>query len=477
MGSRKSRIKSLIGTERDVVAGQMNWKGRFVTQMDEGRALVSGAYPGFPCRVKFGKTRKKDIKAQVINYIKKPAYAADPLCKQFSICGGCSLQHLNYEAQCEQKKNLFTRENLILIDKRLESTDLNFHSAPSGFYYRNKMEFSFIQHKGGEKNLGLHEQGRFQSVLSINTCWIQQPWMDKVFKFVSSWFESSNVAGYNPWSHDGILRHLVLRGSSDQKRVLVNLVVTRYVDELKYLYDALLRLPEVAGVYETIHGGVADAVKYDSIRHLGGKLALREKVGHCSFEVGPRSFYQTNSEGMLVLYDAIEKLLLKWVLPDLKNSEPKLLDLYCGAGSIGIFLSKHFSQVLGIEEIEEAVELAKTNAQLNNANNLAVYQGQVEHSEELLRLMDGTNVLVVDPPRSGCHPKARQWIRELKIPWLIYVSCNPKTLKENVQDFMGSDECARSNGNYELIDIELVDLFPQTPHLESITLLRLRDKT
>ncbi|MBG90902.1 MAG: 23S rRNA (uracil(1939)-C(5))-methyltransferase RlmD [Actinobacteria bacterium] len=477
MGRRKKRIQFLVGTERDVVAGQMNWKGRFVTQMEEGRALVSGAYPGFPCRVEFGRTRKKDIKARVVEYINKPAYATDPLCDQFNICGGCSLQHFNYEAQCKQKKDLFVRDNGLLVEKLSEVKDLKFHSAPADFHYRNKMEFSFIQHKGGEKSLGLHEQGRFQSVLSLETCWIQHPWMDKVFKLVSSWFESSNISGYNPWSHDGILRHLVLRGSSDQKQVLVNLVVTRSVDQLKYLYDSLLSLPEVAGVYETIHAGVADAVKYDSIRHLGGKLALREKVGHCLFDVGPRSFYQTNSEGMFVLYDAIENLLLKSVLPGLNSGQPKLLDLYCGAGSIGIFLSRHFTQVLGIEEVEEAVELAKTNARLNSVNNLKVFQGQVEHSQELLKLMDGTDVLIVDPPRSGCHPKARQWIRQLKIPWLIYVSCNPKTLQENIRDFMGLDQDSKLSGKYELMDMELVDLFPQTPHLESISLLRLRDET
>ena len=477
MGRRKSRINYLVGTERNITAGQMDWKGLFVTKMDEGRALVSGAYPGYPCRVKFGKTRKKDIKARVIEYLDRPVYAEEPPCRMFHLCGGCSLQHLNYEAQIDQKKSLFIRENQLLIGELPSAESLKFHVAPSIYHYRNKMEFSFIQHKGGEKSLGLHEQGRFQSVLSLETCWIQHPWMDKVFKLVSSWFKSCDVPGYNPWSHDGILRHLVLRGSEHQNKVLVNLVVTHGVDQLNRLYESLLELSEVAGVYETIHSGVADAVKYDSIRHVGGDPVLYEKVEQFIFEVGPRSFYQTNSKGMEVLYKAIEKLLLLHVIPSINTSDPKLLDLYCGAGSIGIFLSKHFSKVLGIEEVKEAVDLAKSNARLNKVKNIEVFQGQVEHSQDLLYSFGGVDVMVVDPPRSGCHPKARQWIRKLKIPWLIYVSCNPKTLQENINDFTGSNQDDPSMGTYELLDIELVDLFPQTPHLESISLLKLRNET
>ena len=477
MGRRKSRIQYLVDTERDITAGHMDWKGLFVTKMDEGRALVSGAYPGYPCRVKFGKTRKKDIKARVVEYLDRPEYAEDPPCEMFHSCGGCSLQHLSYEAQVDQKKSLFIRENQSLVEKLPSVENLRFHMAPSIYHYRNKMEFTFIQHKGGERNLGLHELGRFQSVLSLKTCWIQHPWMNEVFKSVIAWFNSCDVSGYNPWSHDGILRHLVLRGSSYQNRVLVNLVVTNYVTELDSLYKSLLELSEVAGVYETIHTGVADAVKYDSIRHIGGEAVLYEKVEHCIFEVGPRSFYQTNSEGMEVLYKAIEKLLMQHALPLINSSEPKLLDLYCGAGSIGIFLSKHFAKVLGIEEVQEAVDLAKSNAKLNKVDNIEVFQGQVEHSQDLLNSIGGVDVMVVDPPRSGCHPKARQWIRKLKIPWLIYVSCNPKTLQENINDFIGLDRVDSSMGTYELVGMELVDLFPQTPHLESISLLRLRNET
>ena len=477
MGRRKSRIQYLRDTERDVTAGQMDWKGLFVTKIDEGRALVSGAYPGYPCRIKFGKTRKKDIKARVVEYLDKPEYAEEPPCDMFHVCGGCSLQHLGYEEQIDQKRSLFVRENRSLVDRLPSIESLKFHRAPSVYHYRNKMEFTFIQHKGGDKNLGLHEQGRFQSVLSLATCWIQHRSMDKVFKAVVNWFNSCDVSGYNPWSHKGILRHLVLRGSRHQNQVLINLVVTRCVDELESLYESLLEMPEVAGIYETIHTGVADAVKYDAIRHIGGEPALYEKVQDYTFEVGPRSFYQTNSEGMEVLYEAIEKLVLQKILPFIDSSDPKLLDLYCGAGSIGIFLSKHFNHILGIEEVEEAVDLAKANAELNKIKNIKVFQGQVEHSQSLLESMGGVDVMIVDPPRSGCHPKARKWIKQLKVPWLLYVSCNPKTLKENIDDFISFNEGDSSMGTYELVSMELVDLFPQTPHLESVSLLRLRNET
>ena len=471
MARKKNRLQRLADSERELIAGEMNWKGQFVSKMEEGRALIKGAYPGYPCLVKFGKAKKREIRATVVDYMDKPDTATKPRCKDFESCGGCSLQHMSYDSQCEIKKHLFSVEHSALLEG---IGSLKLHPAPVEYGYRNKMEFTFIEHKGGEKMLGLHEQGRFQSVLPLETCWIQHKSMDSVFRFVRDWYSHTDIPGYNPWSHRGILRHLVLRGSAKDSKVLVNLVLREKCRDLDSLYDRLLQMPEVAGVYETIHSGVADAVIYDSLNHVGGDLSLQEKVGHCTFEVGPRSFYQTNSEGMFVLYCAIEKIIQDYCLKDLREKNLKLLDLYCGAGSIGIFLSRNFSEVIGIEEVQEAVKLASSNAKLNGVSNLTVVNAQVENSEHLLGDLGGVDVLVVDPPRSGCHPRARKWIRNLGVPWLIYVSCNPKTLKENLADFIGERDNESSN-QYELVNVELVDLFPHTPHLESISLLRLKN--
>ena len=471
MARKKNRLERLTNTERELIADEMNWKGQFVSKMEEGKALIKGAYLGYPCLVKFGKAKKREIRATVVDYLAKPDTAAEPVCNDFTSCGGCSLQHLKYASQCELKKQLFKVECSSLLDGIRE---LKLHPAPVEYGYRNKMEFTFIEHRGGEKMLGLHEQGRFQSVLPLETCWIQHKPMDSVFRYVSDWYSNTDILGYNPWSHLGVLRHLVLRGSSKDSKVLVNLVLREECKGLDSLYSDLLKMPEVSGVYETIHSGVADAVIYDSIRHVGGDLSLQEAVGHCTFEIGPRSFYQTNSEGMFVLYRAIERMVQDYCLADLQGKNLKLLDLYCGAGSIGIFLSRHFSEVIGIEEVQEAVNLASINAKLNGISNLTTINAQIENSEQIFDDISEVDVLVVDPPRSGCHPKARKWIRNLGVPWLIYVSCNPKTLEENLTDFI-NESSNESPNQYELVNLELVDLFPQTPHLESISLLRLKD--
>jgi 23S rRNA (uracil-5-)-methyltransferase RumA len=458
---RRSR-KKLKGEQIEVTPQKLNWKGRFVASIPEGKVWVNGGYPGYPCMVECGRSGKGHVKASVVEYVKKPDYAIEPICPLFHRCGGCTLQHAEIHEQHKWKKELL----LTTLDglKNLPDEDsLRLYSSPQSLEYRNKMEFTFAQdERDNSRHLGLHEQGRFQTVLNIDTCYLQMKSMQEIFSLVSKIYSSGEIPGYNVFSHEGILRHLVLRGSSHTGGVLVSLVVREWDERLQSEYiEPLLSLPVVESLYIIENPSISDAVKYDNMRLIQGKGYLEEKIGNKLFHFASDAFFQVNSKGVEVLYEAIASMI-----KEQGAGGGKLLDLYCGAGTIGIYLSELFEQVLGIEEIESAVAAAKENAKRNGLTNTSYYCGKVEQSSSLVSMMEGADVLILDPPRSGCHPKARNLVGRLGISNLIFVSCNPVVLKT---ELLFLEELG-----YEIQDLRVVDMFPQTAHVETIVFMKLK---
>lgn len=445
-----------------MIPERLNWKGRFVVKMEEGEAHLTQAVPNCPNLVQFGRYSKKSIHAKVLSVENPPEYVVEPPCNVFGACGGCSFQHVNYETQLQWKKDLFLTELNTLFD-RYPPRQTIFHAAEQKWHYRNKMEFTFLQNRDRERFLGLHELGQFQKVVNVDNCAIQLPSMQEVLSRVQTFLKSSELSCYNPYEHEGVLRHLVLRGSEDSGAVMVNLVVTEHNEEVQSLLDSLAELDGVESVYWTRNNRVSDAVIFEELHHVYGSERIIEKVGEYEFEVSPQSFYQTNSSGMKSLYD----IIFHGVESYLSSKKGKLIDFYCGAGSIGIYLSELFDEVVGVEEVDAAVKDANANLKRNGIQSkFKFFQGKVEGLLDHPEVFEDADVLVVDPPRVGCHKKARQLIKSLKVPFLVYVACSQKTLAENIQDFLES--------GYELERVELLDLFPQTPHVESVSFLRYR---
>ncbi|PCJ19834.1 MAG: 23S rRNA (uracil(1939)-C(5))-methyltransferase RlmD [Candidatus Cloacimonadota bacterium] len=460
MGMRQ--YKKIRDQTRKLTPESMNWKGKFVAEIPEGKALISGAYPNIECEVEFGRYSKKGIIAHPTEFESIPDYATKPLCEHFKSCGGCTLQHINLDTQCELKRELFLSECSELDFIKKYSDKIKIIKSDDEMYYRNKMEFTFQQEKWGDKHFGLHEEGRFQSIVNLDVCHLHLKIMQEVFAIVRDWFFESEVSGYNPWSHQGIMRHLLLRASKNTGSVQVNFICNSTYDEVPNLDELIEKLKKecsISSIYFVENRSLSDAVIFENVTLVYGDEYLIETIAHKEFEVAPQAFFQTNSSGVFILYSKIKELL--------ENEGAlggKLIDFYCGAGTIGIFLSDSFKEIIGIDEVAEAIENAKKNAKRNKLENTRYIAQKVEKLIETSDLQNA-DVLIVDPPRVGCHQKARNLIKQIDAKYIVYVACNQQTLQENLVDFLAQDK-------YEIVDMVLVDMFPQTGHLESVTLLK-----
>ena len=465
MGRRRSKNKvfQLKGQSREVVPGQLNWKGRFECELPEGMAWISGAYTGYPCLVEFGRYSRDHISARVQEHLSVPDGSRQAPCPLFQSCGGCKLQHMDYAIQLKEKHSLFLRELASHPFVQNHGSEIKIQASPSEFAFRNKMEFSFSKNFDGEIILGFHEEGSFSRVLDVTDCLIQSQAMNSVLGAVKDWAKRHRLEPYDKKTHGGGLRHLVVRESCYQKKIQVNLVASRKPPQLQDLLRDLHRIPEVDGIFFTSNQSLSDAVIFDSIEKLSGSDVLIEKIGKFEFEIGPRSFFQTNSAGTRILYDVIRKYCEKGLNSIKANPRPKLVDFYCGAGSIGIYLSSLFAKIVGVEEVSDAVVDARKNYMRNDLDPPILFSEKVEKLTPGEGAFKNVDVVVVDPPRSGCHYKARRFISDLQAPVLVYVSCNPKNLVENVSDF--------EEAGYSIKSIELVDMFPQTAHLEAVVFM------
>ncbi|MBW7877003.1 MAG: 23S rRNA (uracil(1939)-C(5))-methyltransferase RlmD [Candidatus Cloacimonetes bacterium] len=455
--------KRLKGQTAKVQFGKMNWKGMFAASLEGESLSVTGGFPDAEAEVLITRIEGKKLRGRKVEFFEpvSESVIAAP-CPVFLQCGGCKLQHVEYKRQLELKTDLLVPV-LDSIAKRqgfmpeLKSTV----SSPRIFTYRNKMELTFSELREG-RFFGMHADGSFGTVIDTDFCHLALEPMHKVIKAVSEWYKNGTVPGYNPYRNSGVLRHLVLRASEYENKVLVNFVATEWCNEILDITEVISGFPEVSGVFFTKNSSLSDAVIYAEFQILKGENRLRERLGNFVFDISIQSFFQVNSGSAVRLYQEISDMLFEY-----KATAGTVLDLYCGAGSIGIYLSPLFEKVIGVEEVSEAITDAKKNASLNQILNTQYLNRKVESLEEDELKAWGAQTIILDPPRSGCHPKARKSIANLKVKHLIFVSCNPRILPENLGDFL--------DAGYEVIEVRPVDLFPQTPHLEAVLYLRLKE--
>jgi len=428
---------------------------------------IAGAFPGVQCEVQFGRYTQKHIHATAGRYLDRPEGHRTPPCEQASICGGCSFQHADYQKQLEWKRRLFLDETQSL--DWIQENGLSLQVQPAGpeLGYRNKMEFTFQEGEDGEKILGLHEKGGgYSQVVDLCHCPLQAPPMDRAYHVVRQWYLNSKSRGYRKKDHSGVLRHLVLRHSLARDEVQVNLVCTTKPEDLDDLVEKLKQTKGVQAVFFTSNKALADAVIFEKTELLYGEQRLVEALGDFSFEIAPQSFFQVNTGAAEKLYTLIRSMIETHVLKDsCEDRLKKCVDLYCGAGSIGIFLSGLFEKLWGVESVPEALHDAKRNASRNQIENARFICAKVEDLAKDWDELSQPDVLILDPPRSGFHPKALSGIARLNAKTLVYVCCNPRSLADNLKTFI-------THSQYEVIDLQLLDLFPQTPHLEAVVIMK-----
>ena len=379
------------------------------------------------------------------------------LCPHREFCGGCIHQGTAYSEQLKEKEKEVLR---LLQDKGVTPEKIDpIEGCPSAFCYRNKMEYTFGDFvKDGEMTLGMHRKKNFMSIVTVDNCQLVDPDFNIILKAVLDFSVEKGYTFYHKRSHSGLLRNLIIRKGIRTGELLVNIVTTSEegFDENKFT-KMLLSLTldnEIVGVLRTYYDSLADAVVPDSLKTLYGRDYYMEKLLGLDFKVSAFSFFQTNVEAAERLYTEALALVDSF-------EGKKAFDLYCGTGTISQVLALKAREVLGIELVEEAVDAATENAALNGLDNCRFIAGDV--FKVLNEVSDKPDVIVVDPPRVGIQPKALDKIISYGVKEIVYISCNPKTLAENLRylNYYG----------YKCKYLKPFDNFPMTKHTECIALL------
>ncbi len=389
------------------------------------------------------------------------------ICRHNEFCGGCLHQGMEYAAQVEMKR----KEVLSLLEKKdiAYGEFLGIDASPSIYRYRNKMEYTFgDQVKDGEMTLGMHQKGRFMSIVTVDECQLVDEDFNKILRATLDFCNTKGYSFYHKKTHKGLMRNLIIRKGVRTGELLVNVVTSSQesFDEEAYA-EFLLGLQKscygkldnkIVGILRTINDNIADAVICDTLKILYGRDYYTEKIMGLDFKVSAFSFFQTNVEAVENLYtQAIDMI---------DDFEGKVaFDLYCGTGTITQVLARKAKKAIGIELVEEAVEAAKENAKLNGLSNCEFLAGDV--FKVLETVSEKPDVIVLDPPRVGIHPKALDKIISYGVDQIVYISCNPKTLVENLYYL-------QYNG-YKAVKIKAFDNFPFTKHTECICLLSRKD--
>jgi len=383
------------------------------------------------------------------------------LCEHFGRCGGCTYLDISYADELAIKEKDL-RETLGKYSDLLGGI----HPSPNVSGYRNKMELAFgDEGKDGRLAVGMRKKRSFYEVATPDHCVLIPDDFKQVIMCVLEYFRETGEAFFHRKRHVGALRHLVLRRGEFTGEVLVNLSTTSgLIAPLAPLVERLCALPlagRLVGVLHSVNDGVADAVKDEDTRVLWGQDFYNESICGLKFKVSAYSFFQTNSAGAEVLYGVVKDYA--------SVRSGVAFDLYCGTGTISQIISPLFEKVVGIELVEDAIKAAKDNAQLNGIENCDFFAGDVlaalGENGELANLTP--NIVVVDPPRDGLHPKALAKMIEINPEWIVYVACKPKSLAR--------DLAVLTDAGYVLKKLQGVDMFPRTPHVEAVALMRWQD--
>lgn len=457
--------------EGNVLSLKFPNKGLVQVEGEEGLVQVKNTLPGQRIRFQLKKARKSRPEGQLMEVLAPSAMEqAVPPCPHFEMCGGCAYQTLDYEKQKELKRSqVQTLLRSVYPDFPLEDC----LASPRPWEYRNKMEFSFGDEvKEGPLTLGLHKRGSFYDIVPVTECQIVDEDIRNVLAATLDFFRQKEQAGhgvpfYHKMRHEGVLRHLLVRKGWKTGELLVCLVTTSQGEQtvlgqcvLDEYRDRLLSLPlegRFAGILHMINDSLSDVVQSDETRILYGQDFFYEELLGLRFKISPFSFFQTNSAGAEVLYQ-----LAREYIGDLKGKT--VFDLYSGTGTIAQVLAPVAEKVVGVEIVEEAVEAARQNAEMNHLGNCTFLAGDV--LKVLDEMKEKPDTIVLDPPREGIHPKAIRKILAYSVERIVYISCKPTSLARDLEVFL--------EYGYKLVWAQCVDLFPWTRGIETVCLLSKR---
>ncbi|WP_053405905.1 23S rRNA (uracil(1939)-C(5))-methyltransferase RlmD [Persicobacter sp. CCB-QB2] len=466
----RKKLKDIKGLTIEKVAAEGNCLGHD----EEGRIVfVSHAAPGDVMDVRVVKKRKKFIQAapEVIHTFSD--LRQEPLCEHYGLCGGCKWQHLKYEHQVEFKTQV-VRETMEHLGKiEIPEIPLALGSEKTEFY-RNKMEFSFTNFRwltkeeiASEENqdrrgLGFHIPGGFDKIIHVNKCWLQPDPSNAIRTAIDTFAKENEIPYYNVKFQEGHLRNVTIRTANTTGQIMVILQV--FTDEEKWtlpLVDHLkAEFPEITSLYYVVNKKGNETIFDQELILHHGTPYIEETMEDLTYRVGPKSFYQTNSEQAYQLYSVTRDFAGL-------TGEEVVYDLYTGTGTIANFVAKKAKQVVGIEYVEAAIEDAKINSEINKVENTLFYAGDMKNvlTDEFAAKHPAPDVVITDPPRAGMDTEVVEMLLKLAPKRIVYVSCNPATQARDLNLL---------DAKYKVTKIQPVDMFPHTHHIENVVALELK---
>ncbi len=450
-------------------------EGKSIAYMEDGKALfIEGAIPGDVVDVRVFKNKKSYAEGKAIAINTPSPDRLEPFCTHFGVCGGCKWQMLPYSLQLAYKQQQ-VKDQLSRIGNVVLPPINDIVGSQIQKYYRNKLEFTFSEHHyltqeeiiaAGDNEierkpaLGFHAPKMFDKVVNIDWCHLQEEPTNKIKNIIRSLAFENNWEFYDFKQQQGWLRNLIIRITTT-KEVMVNLIVKSKRPELFQILDTLkAEVPEITSLHYTINPKLNDTIYDLDVVTYYGKGFIEEYLEDFKFKISPKSFFQTNSRQAESLYRIVRDFA------GLTGKEV-LYDLYCGTGSIGIFLSRQAKSIIGIEAVEDAIKDAKINADWNGLEHCHFYSGDVAQiaTDDFFVQHGKPDIIITDPPRAGMSEKLIKQLLKMQAPRVVYVSCNPAT---QARDLQLLDE------SYKVIKLQPVDMFPHTHHIENVALLELK---
>lgn len=445
--------------ELEVTIIDNGFDGEGIAKIDNFTIFIKGAIKGERCRILIVKVNKSFAFGKLLEVMQPSEYRVNADCVTYKRCGGCSLRHVKYGETLKIKRNMVQN----LINKELHNKiDVNDVIGMNNPYnYRNKLQYPVGKNKDGIPVMGVFAN-RTHEIVPVESCLIQNKDAEKVAKEIFKFIKENNISVYDEKTRNGAIRHIVVKTGVKTNEIMCIIVTNEetFSMEKQLVKNIIAKFPNIKTIIKNINNKNTNVILGDKDEVLYGDGYIYDKLGEYTFKISAKSFYQTNPTQTDVLYNkAIEFAKL--------DKEDVLCDLYCGIGTIGIFASNKVKKVYGIEIVEEAVEAAKENAKINNVDNIEFVTGDVEKAFK--ELVEERNIkptaIIIDPPRRGLDVTTINKILELEVKKLVYVSCNPATM---MRDLKMLEE------KYVVKEIQPVDMFPYTSHIECVVLLELK---
>ena len=447
-------------------------EGKCVARHENQVIFVDKVAPGDVVDIKITKKRKNFLTAIPVDFVEYSVNRTKPFCEHFGSCGGCKWQHIDYETQLKYKRQQVI-DSLERI-ARVSLPEINpILPAPDTRYYRNKLEFTFSNKRWlttdeiktsdviDRNGLGFHMPGRYDKIININKCHLQDDISNRIRLATLAYAKEKKMDFYDLLEHQGLLRNLTIRISNKNEIMVIVQFARNDHEQINSLLGYLMhRFPKITSLQYVINQKRNETYQDQQVIAFAGETCITEEMEGLAFRIGPKSFFQTNSVQALELYRIARRYA------GLTGGET-VYDLYTGTGTIANFIAGQAGKVIGLEYVADAIEDAKNNSAINQITNTRFFAGDIKDllNAKFISTHGAPDVIITDPPRAGMHRQVVETLLQIKAPKIVYISCNPATQARDI-GILGDI--------YEVLEVQPVDMFPQTYHVECVVLLELK---